>query len=58
VLRRVILGCLLLAGVVSLAMMNAVAGALLAVCIIASPGLVAILLNRDRIHGDGQDEIT
>lgn len=57
-LRRVILGCLLLAGVVSVASMNVVAGAVLAVCILVSPAVVAIVLNRDRIHGDESDEIT
>lgn len=55
--RRVILGCLLVAGVVSLVSLNVVAGTLLAVCILASPVLLAVLLSRDPMPGDWPDEI-
>jgi hypothetical protein len=56
VLRRAILGCLLLAGVISLVSMNAMVGAVVGICAVASPALVAAILNREPIRGDWPDD--
>jgi len=46
VLRRPLLGCLLVAAALSLASWSPLAGAAFAVCVVLSPGLVALALNR------------
>jgi len=48
VLRRPLLGCLLVAAALSLASWSPLAGAAFAVCVVLSPGLVAMALNRVR----------
>ena len=51
-LRRLGLGSLLVAGAISLMMMNYIVGAVFAVCILIAPGVLAALLNELPIGED------
>ena len=55
--RRAVLGSLLVVGAISIALLNAVAGVVFVVSVLICPGAVALLLNRVQLGDDWTGEI-
>jgi ABC-type Mn2+/Zn2+ transport system permease subunit len=57
VVRRAVLGCLLVVAAISIAWLNAVAGLVFVLSVLICPGAVAVLLNRMRLRDDWMGDV-